>query len=259
MDLQRVSVGIPATAGAEVARRVAPLLEDAGFGALWINETQARNALDIAAAALGATTRLRVATGVIPVDRRPASELLDDLARLEPPMDRLTLGVGSGAARSGALALMRDTVAALRDGGAGDIVLGALGPRMRALAAEVADGVLLNWLTPSAARDQAVEHHAVAPAGRVALYVRTAVDSGGVARLLAEAARYAAIPNYAANFARLGCGPLDTAIDPATVAERVAAYVGAVDEVVLRAMTRDETPDDFARFVERARDLILGA
>ncbi|WP_309068539.1 LLM class flavin-dependent oxidoreductase [Microbacterium sp.] len=250
MDLQRVSIGIAASAGTGVARRIAPLIEAAGLGALWVNETPGHNALEVAAAAADVTSAMRVATGVIPVDRRPAAALLDDLARLSLPADRLTLGVGSGAALSGVLTLMRDAVDELRAGGAADIALGALGPKMRRLAAERADGVVLNWLTPDEASAQAAEHHAIDARGRVALYVRTAADPAAMVRLEEEAGRYGRIPSYAANFERLGFGPLDTVIRPGEARGGVAAYVEAVDEVVLRAVTPSDDPDDYARFVE---------
>ncbi|WP_345751147.1 LLM class flavin-dependent oxidoreductase [Microbacterium rhizophilus] len=250
MDLHRVSVGIAASAGPEVARRIASLMEEAGLGTLWVNETPGADALEVAAAATEATTRIRVATGVIPVDRRPAVELLDDLARLGLRGDRFTLGVGSGAARSGVLGLMRDAIAELRAGGVTDIALGALGPRMRRLAAERADGVVLNWLTPGAAAEQTAAHHAVDADGRVALYVRTAAAEDAVPRLEEEASRYGGFPSYAANFERLGFGPLDTVIRPGETRARVAAYLDAVDEVVLRAVTPGDAPDDYARFID---------
>ncbi|MFL0410585.1 LLM class flavin-dependent oxidoreductase [Microbacterium paludicola] len=250
MQRHRLSVGIAATAGADVAERIGPLLEEAGLRALWVNETPGANALDVAAAAARVTRTLRVATGVIPVDRRPAAEVLADLAGLDIPADRLTLGIGSGARRTGALDLMRSAIADLRSGGAPEIALGALGPKMRRLAAERADGVVLNWLTPAAAADQAAEHHEASPDGRVILYVRTATRAEAVPRLEAEAGRYGGFPSYAANFARLGFGPLDTVIHPGEARERVAAYVDAVDEVVLRAVTPGEDPDDYVRFVD---------
>ncbi|WP_203137841.1 LLM class flavin-dependent oxidoreductase [Microbacterium sp. JZ31] len=250
MDLQRVSVGIAASAGPDAARRIAPLIEAAGLGALWVNETPGHNALEVVAAAAEVTSAIRIATGVIPVDRRPVAELRDDLARLTLPADRLTLGVGSGAARGGVLRLMRDAIDGLRAGGVTDVVLGALGPKMRRLAAERADGVVLNWLTPDAASAQAAEHHATDARGRVALYVRTAADAAALPRLEEEAGRYGRIPSYAANFARLGFGPLDTVIRPGEAHERVAAYLDAVDEVVLRAVAPADGPDDYARFVE---------
>lgn len=250
MEPDRVSIGIAATAGEQVARRIAPLLEDAGLGALWINETPGANALEVAAAAAGVTRRLRVATGVIPVDRRPAGELLADLARLDLPADRLTLGIGSGARRAGALELIRGAIDELRAAGAPAIALGALGPRMRRLAAERADAVVLNWLTPAAAADQADEHHALDADGRVVLYVRTAMLDEAVPRLEDEARRYGGFPSYAANFERLGFGPLDTVIRPGEARERVAGYLDAVDELVLRAVTPGNDPDAYVRFVE---------
>lgn len=250
MERRRLSIGIAAAAGADVAGRIAPLLEDAGLGALWVNETPGANALDVAGAAAGVTRTLRVATGVIPVDRRPADEVLADLARLDIPADRLTLGIGSGARRTGALDLMRGAIEDLRAGGAPAIALGALGPKMRRLAAERAEAVVLNWLTPATAADQAAKHHAVDAGGRVVLYVRTATRAEAVPRLEAEAARYGGFPSYAANFARLGFGPLDTAIRPGEARERVAAFLDAVDEVVLRAVTPGDDPDDYVRFVE---------
>ncbi|GAA3652703.1 LLM class flavin-dependent oxidoreductase [Microbacterium marinilacus] len=252
MELHRVSIGIAAAVGADVARRIAPLMEDAGLGALWVNETPGHDALEVAAAAAAATTRLRVATGVIPVDRRPAAELLDELGRLRIPRERLVLGIGSGAARTGVLGLVRGAVDELRAGGAGEVVVGALGPRMRRLAAEEADGVVLNWLTPAAAAQQAAEHRASDASGRVVLYVRTAVDAEGVRRVEAEAARYAGIPSYGANFARLGFGPMDTVARPDDLLrDRVAEYLDAVDEVVLRAVTADDDPASYVGFVER--------
>ncbi|MBF0815156.1 LLM class flavin-dependent oxidoreductase [Microbacterium paludicola] len=250
MELHRVSIGIAAATGPDVARRIAPLIEGAGLGGLWVNETPGADALEVAAAALEATETIRVATGVIPVDRRPAAELLAELARLRLPLQRLTLGIGSGGRRAGALDLMRDAIAELRAGGVPDIALGALGPKMRRLAAERADGVVLNWLTPAAAAAQTAEHHDVDPAGRVVLYVRTAAEDAAVPRLEEEAARYGGFPSYAANFERLGFGPLDTVIRPGEARERIPAYLDAVDEVVLRAVTAGDDPDDYARFVE---------
>ena len=49
-----------------------------------------------------------------------------------------------------------------------------------------------------------------------------------------------AIPAYAANFERMGVKPVETAIgvpDPASVPAALARWRGAVDEVVLRAIT----------------------
>jgi hypothetical protein len=55
-----------------------------------------------------------VLTGVIPLDRRPAEDVLAAIRATGVPEDRLTVGVGSGAGRTGALARVRDAVAARR-------------------------------------------------------------------------------------------------------------------------------------------------
>lgn len=250
MDLQRVSVGIAAAIGAETAARIAPAVEAAGFRGLWINETPGTDALEVAAAVARGTERLMIATGVIPVDRRPPQELLDELSRLDLPGDRFVLGIGSGAARTGVLPLMRDAIGQLRAADCAGIVVGALGPRMRRLAAEQSDGVVLNWLTPDAAADQSRAHHELDPGGLVTLYVRTAAEPDAVARLEEEAGRYGRIPSYAANFERLGFGPLDTTIGPGQAEERLAAYASAVDEVVLRAVVPDDDAASYLRFVD---------
>lgn len=253
MTPQRVSLGIAGKLGADKAAALAPRLEEAGFHSLWINETPGVNALDVAAAAVRETDRLRVATGVIAVDRRPASELLDDIARLELPADRLTLGIGSGQTRKGALAMVEHTLADLREGTSARLALGALGPKMRALAAERADDVVLSWLTPDAAAEQASA--ARRGGGSAVLYVRTNADPAARARLEKEADQYATFGAYSAHFSRLGFGARDTVLPaPGDTdnAPRLAAYADAVDEVVLRAITASDAVEEYLDFLPLA-------
>jgi alkanesulfonate monooxygenase SsuD/methylene tetrahydromethanopterin reductase-like flavin-dependent oxidoreductase (luciferase family) len=179
---------------------------------------------------------------------RGPEEILRALERAEIPDDRLTLGLGSGSARSGQLALVRDGIARIREVRAPRIVVGALGPRMRRLAARDADGPLLTWLTPAVAAAQRDQARAARETTRTHLYVRTAFDAGAQDRMLREADRYASYPNYAANFARLGVDARDTVL-PGPGADDVSAglgeYLAAVDEVVLRAIVGE---DDFAEY-----------
>lgn len=248
----RVSLGIAAAVGADLASRIAPLAEAAGFHALWVNDTPGSDALEVLAAAARETKGLVLATGVLPVDRRAPRDILDRIADLGLPADRLVLGIGSGAGASGALARVRTAAEALGQGSAAQVVVGALGPRMRELGATESDGLLLSWLTPEVASEQAAEAHRVAPGTHVALYVRTAVEAAAHARLEAEAARYAGFPAYAANFERLGIDPRATVLRADAVAEGLAAYRGGVDEVVLRAIVADESLAGYARFVQVA-------
>ncbi|MBW9093399.1 LLM class flavin-dependent oxidoreductase [Microbacterium jejuense] len=250
----RVSLGIAAAAGPELAARIAPAAEAAGLHALWVNDTPGHDALAVLAAAAAATERLMLATGVLPVDRRSPGEIAEAAASL--PADRLVLGIGSGQLRHGAVERVRDAAAELRRLTSARVVVGALGPRMRREGAAAADGLLLSWLTPQAAAEQAAQARALAPSTRVSLYVRTAVDEAARAALAEEAARYAGYPAYAANFARLGFDAAQTVIAPEELRDRIAAYRTGVDEVVLRAITPSGDADDHLRFIDAVREAV---
>jgi alkanesulfonate monooxygenase SsuD/methylene tetrahydromethanopterin reductase-like flavin-dependent oxidoreductase (luciferase family) len=244
-----LSIGVAAAAGADLVARLAPVVEAAGFHALWVNDTPGHDALEVLAAAACGTDRLVLATGVLPVDRRSPDAILARVAELALPDDRLVLGIGSGARSRGALGLVTDAAAALRAGTDARVMIGALGPKMRRAAAEASDGPLLSWLTPAAARAQADEARRSAPGTRVALYVRTAVDPAALPRLVDETDRYAGYPAYAANFARLGIDPTSTVMTPGNASGRIADYRSAVDEVVLRAIVADDAPEAYETFV----------
>lgn len=240
-----LSIGLPGTTDAAIIRALAPRIERLGFAALWLNDVPGGDSLEGLGIAAAATTTLRLATGVIPLDRRPADTL--DLAGL--PAGRTTIGIGSGGARH-PLALVRDGIATLRQATDAAIVVGALGPRMRRLAAERADGVLYNWLTPAAATE-AMSELRDAAAGRAVrgvLYVRTIAEKAARPALEREADRYARVPSYAANFERLGVRPIDATLSAAT---ELPAY-DVVDEIVLRAVTPSGSLEELERFVEEA-------
>ena len=238
-----VSIGVTGRTDAATIRTLAALVERLGFHALWINDVPGGDSLAGLRVAAEATTRLGLATGVIPLDRRPVDTL--DLSGL--PTDRTVLGIGSGGARH-PLALVRDGIAVLRRATDAAVVVGALGPRMRRLAAERADGVLLNWLTPDVAAEAAAElrRDAGERSVRSILYVRTIAEESARPTLEAEARRYETVPSYAANFERAGIRAIDaTADDAAGLAE-----LDVVDEVVLRAITPGGTLAELERFAE---------
>jgi alkanesulfonate monooxygenase SsuD/methylene tetrahydromethanopterin reductase-like flavin-dependent oxidoreductase (luciferase family) len=120
---------------------------------------------------------------------------------------------------------------------------------MRALGAEHADGLLLNWLTPAAAADAVATLRSTAPHARAALYARTIMATDARPALDREAAAYASYPTYAANLARIGADILDTTIDgtlPGSLRARATEYLASVDELVLRAIVaRDSDLPDF--------------
>lgn len=244
-----VSIGFAGSLGPEAIAEIAPSVEAAGFHTLWINDTPDGDALAALAAAARVTRTLRLATGVVPVDRRPAREIAAEVASLGLPLDRLTLGVGSGMAKEGALARVSEAIDVLHEAGLPRVLVGALGPRMRRLGAERAEGVLLNWVPPTEAAAQA---EALGSRAYVAVYVRTAIVDAARERLDAETARYASFANYAANFARMGVDAADTTIrDVTELGPALEAYAAAVDEVVLRAIVPDDTVAAYVEFVRR--------
>ena len=246
--------GVAGVLDPEIIRQLAPVLESLGFHTIWINDTPEGDSLAGCATAAEATTTLRVATGVIPIDRRDAADIVADVRRRRIPAVRLTIGIGSGRAPHG-LGRVRTTVAELREKAdpATTISVGALGPRMTELAATLGDDVLLNWLTPAAAKTSSAEVASAAgaaghPTPRVTAYVRVATDHGAIERLRIEAEQYGSYPSYAAHFRRFGVSAIDTTIgseDATEVARRLDAYDGSVDEIVVRAITGAETFESY--------------
>lgn len=243
----------------EVIRASAREAESLGYTSFWVNHPGPTDGLAALGVAARETHRLALGVGVIPLHTRGPESIVQGVREHALPLDRLLLGVGSPNPR--ALSRVRDGVAALRAQLSTRIVVAALGPKMCHLAGEVADGVLFNWLTPDYARRAAEWVRAGATAaGRRApttyAYVRVAVGPGGGERLRQEGARYAEIPAYGAHFERMGVKPEATAIAAATptdVPPALGAWRGAVDEVVVRAITAQDTVEDHLALLRAAR------
>ncbi|HEX2222358.1 MAG TPA: LLM class flavin-dependent oxidoreductase, partial [Candidatus Limnocylindria bacterium] len=221
-------------------------VERLGYATLWTNDTRGRSAA-AALAPLGAAPRtLGLAIGVAALSDRTPEAIADDLERSGLPLDRLVIGVGSGASRS--LALVRAGVAGLRALLPGQpIAVAAVGPRMCRLAGEIADLVLLNWARPDRiewARERVASGAATAgrPAPTVAAYVRVALGPGARERLEREAARYARrSPWYAEVLAERDAAPVGVAVEESDeVRERLAMaldpYRAVLDETVVRGL-----------------------
>ena len=241
------SIGLPGTTDAGVIRRLAPQIEILGYRALWINDTPGGDSLAALAAAAETTTTLELATGVIPLDRQPGATIARRVTELGLPVARLRVGVGSGTSRR-PLGLVERGVAELREVDGLRVVVGALGPKVRALAARVADGILFNWLTPAAADAASRELHDTAADAEAVLYARTIGEAVARPMLQTEVDRYRSIPSYAANFRRLGIDPVDTALDLSD--GRPVPDFGSLDELVLRAITATGSEGALRRLVE---------
>jgi alkanesulfonate monooxygenase SsuD/methylene tetrahydromethanopterin reductase-like flavin-dependent oxidoreductase (luciferase family) len=257
IDFGKLGFGVMGSLDRTILRELAPRLEAAGFHSLWLNDIPGGDSLAGLNVAAKVTSTLELGTGVIPLDRRPASEILASLERLDLPLDRLLLGIGTGNPKGG-LQRVRESIGQLREGTSARIVVGALGPELRKLGAEVSDGLVLNWLTPEAAADAMQDLRDVAAANGIApvrgiLYTRMAADPAGLRNMVAESARYQSYPAYAANFERIGAKAIDTTIyekEPDRLAYRIGAYTEVLDELVLRAITGNQTLDDYVKIVD---------
>jgi alkanesulfonate monooxygenase SsuD/methylene tetrahydromethanopterin reductase-like flavin-dependent oxidoreductase (luciferase family) len=254
----RLGFALFAGTAPDIIRACAREAEARGYRSFWVNHPGSTDGLAALALAAGEARRLDLGIGVIPLHTRGPESIVQGVRAHALALDRLLLGVGSPNPRS--LARVREGVAALRSQLSTRIVVAALGPKMCRLAGEVADGVLFNWLTPEHARASAVEVRAgAAAAGRPAptlyAYVRLAIGTAACEKLAEEGNRYAAIPAYGANFTRQGMKPVDTAIGvqrAEDVPAALAKWEGAVDEVVLRAITGRDTAEEHLALVRAA-------
>jgi len=163
--------------------------EARGYDTAWVAEVAGADAVTTMTLVASSTTRLRVATGVVPIQTRTPIVLgltAATLGRIAPGRIALGLGVSSpvivsqwhGLPWGRPVRQMREAVQVIRMVLSGErvtfegehyrirnfrmsapppsppvrIYLGALGPAMLELAGELADGVLLNWLAPATVR-----------------------------------------------------------------------------------------------------------
>jgi alkanesulfonate monooxygenase SsuD/methylene tetrahydromethanopterin reductase-like flavin-dependent oxidoreductase (luciferase family) len=254
--------GIPATRDFERAGRIAAAVEDLGFSSIWSNDVPAADGIVTAANMALATESIRVAVGVVAVDRRPPAEIVRAIQELELPLDRFVLGIGGGSSRN-PLELVREAVAELRDSLGPDARIGvaAMGPRMCRLAGEIADTVLFNWMLPeriSWARRRVAE--GADRSGReelpeMAAYVRAAVGEGAGDRIAAEEARYNGYPAYSRHFKAMGAPAGSVGVFDAGGAylTGLADYDRVLDEVVVRALPASDSVASTLAVAEASR------
>lgn len=258
LDVSRIGFGITGSLSHDVVRELAPRVEEAGFRTLWINHGgDGGDSLASMRVAASVTTRLRMASGVIPVDRMPAEDIVASFREKGLPADRITIGIGASKPPS-PLSRVREAAEVIREELGVPIVVGALGPKMRRLGVRKSDGILLNWLTPDGAQ-KAMEDKKADVAdlehrgAEVALYIRCALGEVALPILEREAARYQGIPSYAANFSRLGFSAMDSAVyatDAAHLRAGLEPFVGVVDEPVVRAITATDSLGEYLALVD---------
>ncbi len=243
----------------EIIRASAHEAEGLGYSSFWVNHPGSTDGLVALALAVRETQRIELGIGVIPLHTREPDSIVQGVRANALPLGRLLLGVGSP--NPGALKRVRAGIAELRSQLRVRLVMAALGPQMCRVAGEVADGVLFNWLTPEHAGLSAEWVRAGASAAgrqppKLFAYVRVALGSAACDRLADEGARYAAIPAYADHFARMGVKPVETAIaaqSPDAIPPALGKWQGVVDEIILRAITGQDTVEENVALLRACR------
>jgi 5,10-methylenetetrahydromethanopterin reductase len=279
---------------------LAAAAEEAGFDQVWISHDLFwRSAPVLVAAALAMTRRIRLGIGIMnPYSAHPAEIAMHAATLQELSGGRFLLGIGSGAEgflawaglpRPAPLARTRAAVLACRallagsspaDGAAGDgwqpeahlrwtgppvpLYLGAMGPRMLALAGEVADGVLgLSFPPERAGASAAIVRAAAAEAHRdpaaidvpACFWCSIDDDPERAAAPLAEKLAYYGPSLSAIQLADAGLRPADFA--PAARALE-HGDVAAARGLITSAMLRLGVCGDAATIIGRCRGLAEG-
>ena len=234
---------IPDPVLASVAARV----EAGGYRSVWVNHPPGEDGIGQLAKVAAATARITLGTAVVPISDVPPDAILRRVEETGLLPERLRLGIGSGSGPE-PLRRMAEAVVYLRERTPAEIVVGALGPRMRELGATLADGVLLNTVTPELARAAAEEIRAQAkaasrPVPGVYVNVMAGIGAAQIAELEGSAAFLSRLPAYAAHFRRTGVRPEQTWIAASQLSELpglLEPWRDTVDEVVLIPVSADE-------------------
>jgi alkanesulfonate monooxygenase SsuD/methylene tetrahydromethanopterin reductase-like flavin-dependent oxidoreductase (luciferase family) len=253
-------LGLAVAIPKDVVLATGRVVEESGYSSYWLNNPPGADALSVLGEVAPLTPSLHLGVGVIPLTGLDPEQIATSVRHANVPVDRLYLGIGSGAGPGG-LQRVEAGIQRLRTGYHGHLVVAALGPKMCRLAGAEADGVLFNWLTPDfAARSVAWVREGADEAGRTLprlfAYVRVALGEEAIVRLRTEAATYESYPAYAKHFKRMGVSAMDTAIaalTPEDIQSRLAAWDGLVDTVVVRAITARDTTDQVLELVKAAR------
>jgi len=254
-------------------REAAAEIEGLGYGAIWIPEALGREAFSHAAILLAATKHIPVATGIANIWARDAMAMSAGQKTLaEAWPDRFLLGIGvshaplvgmRGHAYQRPLTAMRQYLDAM-DAALFNApppkttprVIGALAPKMLALAAERTDGAHPYFVPPEhtrRARAALGPKKLLAPEQAVVLE-RDATTARAVARQHMQT--YLQLPNYVNNLRRLGFGDddlrdggsdrlVDAIVawgDVGAVVDRVRAHHEAgADHVCIQVLPREAT------------------
>jgi len=270
-------------------RELAAEIEEMGWPSLWLPESTGRDALVSSSVLLGATTRLKVATGIAQIHaRHPVTSINAARTLAEASGNRFVLGLGVShqpmieSVRKQAYvkpySLMKQYLADMAEApftGLGPteeppVVLAALGPKMLELSRDVTQGAHPYFVPPE---HTVIARGVLGPKPLLAVEQMVILDTDPTtARELARAdmARYLRLPNYTNNLRRLGytdddlAGPSDRLVDAIVawgdedaVKARVQAHLDAgADHVCVQHLVADRSVPPVAQWRRLAEALL---
>jgi probable F420-dependent oxidoreductase len=241
---------------AKEALAIAQRLEARGYAALWMPESRGRNVLALSAWLLAGTEKLIVAPGIANIYARDAMAMAGAQRGLnEQSGGRFLLGVGvshaptvnklRGHVYGKPVATMRAYLEAMRAAPYMAppppepplTVVAALGPRMLALSAELADGAHPYNVPPehTAEARRILGPNKLLCTEQMVVLERDPAEARRVARIALE--RYMQLDNYVNNWRRLGFGDNDFAGGGSD--RFIDANVAWGDEPAIRARIRE--------------------
>jgi probable F420-dependent oxidoreductase len=225
------------SADAATAAATAAELQDLGYSTIWLAGSQDNNLPQISNVIRG-TSRIGVASGILSVDRVPATEVTATYTALEQTHPgRFVVGLGGahGAKPLATLNAYLDQVEPVVP--RSELILSALGPRMLELARDRAAGAYPYLVTPDYVAS-AREILGGEPQLAVLLDVIPEADPARAREIAREGGMrfLAGLPQYAASLRRMGFGDDDIAelsnrlVDGVTVRGDLDAIVGRMEE-----------------------------
>jgi probable F420-dependent oxidoreductase len=245
-----------------VVREVVAELDEAGWPTMWIPETVSRDPFVSAAIMLEATTDLKVATGIASIWARDAMTTNNATLTLNEAYDgRFLLGLGVSHHTltewvrkhdySKPLSTMRTYLERMDASMFKGVepaekpsrVLAALGPKMLALSAEMADGAHPYFVPVD---HTVIAREAIGPDKLLAVEQMVVLETDPTkARDIARQhmAVYLGLPNYANNLVRMGYDEAEIADASDKVVDAIVAW-GTVDDVLARIKAHHDAGAD---------------
>lgn len=264
IDIGRVGIwqGVLDGHPAGHVREVVAELDEAGWPTMWIPETVTRDPFVSAAVMLEATTNLRLATGIASIwARDPMTTANLNLTLNEAYDGRFLLGLGVSHHTltewvrkhdySKPLTTMRTYLERMdssmyrgpRPAEAPNRVLAALGPKMLALSAEMADGAHPYFVPVD---HTVIAREAIGPDKLLAVEQMVVFETDpSKAREIARQHMkvYLDLPNYANNLVRLGYDETDIAEAADNVVDAIVVW-GSLDDILTRVAAHHDAGAD---------------